>query len=306
MNYLKLPNTDLEVSQIALGCMRIADKTVDEVERLVQCALDLGVNFFDHADIYGGGRSERLFGEALARHPEWRERMVIQTKCAIVPGQRYDFSYDHIVDSVNQSLERLHTDHVEILLLHRPDALCDPREVARAFDELYEAGKVKYFGVSNHTPLQILLLEKYLKHKIVINQLQLSIVHSVIIDSGLNMNMTDAFAQDKDGGVLDWCRLNDVQIQAWSIVQASWADGTFLNNPKYGRLNEALERIAARYSVSKATIATAWILRHPARIQAIAGTTSCDHLKENVDACRIELTRQEWYDLYMAAEKPLP
>ena len=197
MNYLKLPNTDLEVSQIALGCMRIADKTVDEVERLVQCALDLGVNFFDHADIYGGGRSERLFGEALARHPEWRERMVIQTKCAIVPGQRYDFSYDHIVDSVNQSLERLHTDHVEILLLHRPDALCDPHEVARAFDDLYEAGKVKYFGVSNHTPLQILLLEKYLKHKIVINQLQLSIVHSVIIDSGLNMNMTDAFADRK-------------------------------------------------------------------------------------------------------------
>ena len=175
MKYFNLPHTDLEVSRIALGCMRIASKSVDEVEELVMTALDSGINFFDHADIYGGGKSEEIFGEVLKRHPEFRQKMVIQTKCAIVPGKRYDFSKDHIVNSVNASLKRLNTDYVDILLLHRPDALCDPKEVAEAFDELYEDGKVKYFGVSNHTPLQIELLQKYTKHPIIINQLQRSL-----------------------------------------------------------------------------------------------------------------------------------
>lgn len=306
MKYINLPNTDLSVSQVALGCMRIADKSVDEVEKLIKYALELVINFFDHADIYGAGKSEELFGEVLKRNPELREKMIIQTKCAIVPGKRYDFSYQHIIESVDASLKRLNTDHIEILLLHKPDVLCYPVEVARAFDDLYESGKVKYFGVSNHTPLQTQLLQKYTKHKIIINQLQLSIVHFVMIDSGLNMNMVENFAQDKDGGVLDWCRLNDVTIQAWSIVQASWADGTFLDNPKYKKLNDALQVLADKYNVTKSTIATAWILRHPANMQAIAGTTSCTHLKKNADACDITLTRQEWYDLYLANEKPLP
>lgn len=306
MEYMNLSHTDLNVSKVALGCMRIANMSVNEVEKLVRCALELGINFFDHADIYGGGKSEALFGEVLKRNPELRKKMIIQTKCAIVPGKRYDFSKEHIIESVNKSLARLNTDHVDILLLHRPDALCDPKEVAEAFDELYLDGKVKYFGVSNHTPLQIQLLQKYTKHPIIINQLQLSIVHSVMIDSGLNMNMVESFAQDKDGGILDYCRLNDITIQAWSIVQASWADGTFLDNPKYETLNLELDKLANQYNVTKSTIATAWILRHPANIQAIAGTTSCEHLKENVEACSIKLTRQEWYDLYLASGKPLP
>lgn len=159
MKYFQLPQTNLNVSRIALGCMRIADKSVDEVDELIKTALDAGINFFDHADIYGGGKSEKVFGEVLKRHPDYRQKMIIQTKCAIVPGQRYDFSKEHILKSVNDSLMRLNTDYVDILLLHRPDALCDPKEVAEAFDELYEAGKVKYFGVSNHTPLQIELLQ---------------------------------------------------------------------------------------------------------------------------------------------------
>lgn len=306
MKYFQLPHTDLNVSRIALGCMRIADKSVEEVEELVKTALDEGINFFDHADIYGRGKSETVFGEVLAKHPEYRKKMIIQTKCGIIPKKRYDFSKEHIINSVNASLQRLHTDYVDILLLHRPDALCDPKEVAEAFDALYNDGKVKYFGVSNHTPYQIQLLQKYTKHPIIINQLQLSIVHSVMIDSGLNMNMKETWAQDKDGGVLDYCRLNDITIQPWSVVQASWAEGTFLNNPNYQKLNDVMKRLADEYSVTKSAIAIAWLLRHPAIMQPIIGTTSLKHLKESVQACHVELTRQQWYDLYLASDKPLP
>lgn len=306
MEYIKLSNTELMVSKIALGCMRLSLKTVDEVEKLVEEALNLGINFFDHADIYGAGKSESLFGEVLKRNPDWRKKMIIQTKCAIVPGKRYDFSKEHIIDSVNQSLDRLNVDTIDILLLHRPDALCDPKEVAEAFKELYETGKVKYFGVSNHTPMQIQLLQKYCPYPIIINQLQLSIVHSVMIDSGLNMNMVETPAIDKDRGVLDYCRLNDILIQAWSIVQASWADGTFLDNPKYAKLNEVLEKIAEKYKVDKSTIAISWILRHPANIQAITGTTDIKHLQDATKAVEVQLTRQEWYDLYLAQGKMLP
>lgn len=306
MKYFRLPHTDLEVSRIALGCMRIADKSVEEVEMLVKTAIDQGINFFDHADIYGGGKSEQVFGEVLKRNPELRDQMIIQTKCAIIPGKRYDFSKEHIISSVEKSLKRLHTDHVEILLLHRPDALCDPKEVAEALDELYDRKMVRYFGVSNHTPLQIQLLQKYTKHPIIINQLQLSIVHSVMIDSGLNMNMKEAWAQDKDGGVLDYCRLHDITIQPWSVVQASWAEGTFLDHPDYKELNDVMQSLADEYHVTKSAIAVAWLLRHPACMQPIVGTTSPTHLIESCQATEVELTRQQWYDLYLAGGKPLP
>ncbi len=306
MEYIQLPKTDLKVSRIALGCMRIADKTGAEVERLVKTALDLGINFFDHSDIYGGGKSEMLFGEVLKMHPEYRQKMIIQTKCGIVPGKRYDFSKEHIINSVNESLKRLNSDYVDILLLHRPDALCDPKEVAEVFDELYQSKKVKYFGVSNHTPYQIKLLQKYCKYPLIINQLQLSIVHSVMIDTGLNMNMKEAWAQDKDGGVLDFCRLNDILIQPWSVLQASWAEGTFINNPDYQKLNDELDKLAQLYHVDKTAIAIAWLLRHPAKMQPIAGTTSPEHLTKIVKAVDVKLTRQQWYDLYLASDKPLP
>lgn len=306
MEYINIPKTDLKASKLALGCMRIADKSVEDVEKLIYKALELGINFFDHADIYGGGKSEQLFGEVLKRNPGLREKMIIQTKCAIVPGKMYDFSKEHILKSVDESLERLQCGYIDILLLHRPDALCDPMEVAEAFDELHRTGKVRHFGVSNHTPLQIQLLEKYSKYPIIINQLQLSIVHSVMIDSGLNMNMVEPFAQDKDGGVLDFCRLNDIVIQPWSIVQASWADGTFIDNPKYQKLNDVLDALSEKYGVTKNAIAVAWILRHPAMMQPIAGTTSPLHLEETAKAVDVKLTREEWYRLYLAGDKPLP
>lgn len=306
MKYFTIPKTDIKASRIALGCMRIADKSVEEVEKLVQCALNEGINFFDHADIYGGGKSEAIFGEVLKKHPEYRNKMIIQTKCGIVPGKRYDFSKEHILQCVHDSLERLHTDYIDILLLHRPDALCDPRVVAEVFDQLYQEGKVRCFGVSNHTPLQIELLQKYSKYPIIINQLQLSIVHSVMIDSGLNMNMKEAFAQDKDGGVLDYCRLNEITIQPWSSLQASWSEGTFIDHPNCQKLNDVLFNLADKYQTTKSAIAIAWLLRHPAGMQPIVGTTSVDHLREIVKASDIQLTRQEWYDLYLASEKPLP
>lgn len=306
MEYFQISKTDLKASRLALGCMRIADKSLEQVEELVQTALDAGINFFDHADIYGGGKSEEIFGEVLKKHPEYREKMIIQTKCGIVPGKRYDFSKEHILTSVENSLKRLQTDYIDILLLHRPDALCDPKEVAEAFDELYESGKVKYFGVSNHTPLQIELLQKYTQHPLIINQLQLSIIHSVMIDSGMNMNMKESWAQDKDGGVLDYCRLHDITIQPWSVVQASWAEGCFIDHPNYEKLNSVMEKLANEYHVTKSAIAIAWLLRHPACMQPIMGTTSPAHLKEMVQACDIHLTRQQWYDLYLASDKPLP
>lgn len=306
MQYFTLPQTDLNVSRLALGCMRIAGKTVEEVESLIDTALENGINFFDHADIYGGGRSEMLFGEVLKKRPELREKMVIQTKVDIVPGQRYDMSKEYILNAVEGCLSRLNTSYVDILLLHRPDALVEPKEVAEAFDELYASGKVKYFGVSNHTPYQIKLLQKYCKQPIIINQLQLSIVHSVMIDSGINANMKEAWAQDKDGGVLDFCRLEDITIQPWSSIQASWAEGSFINNPNYEKLNIKLQELADKYGCTKAAVAIAWLLRHPACMQPIVGTTSPVHLVELTKSTDFTLTRQEWYDLYLASEKPLP
>ncbi|MGX8680208.1 MAG: aldo/keto reductase, partial [bacterium] len=274
MKYIQLNHTDLEISRLALGCMRIANKSPKDVEHLVQYALDAGINFFDHADIYGGGRSEELFGQTLKANPSLRDKMYIQTKCGIIPGKRYDFSYDHIVNSLDQSLARLQTDHVDFFLLHRPDALADPSEVAKALNHLYAQGKFKYFGVSNHTAGQIALLNKYLDQPIMINQLQFSIIHSVMIDAGMNMNMVEPYSIDHDGGILDYCRLNDILIQPWSPFQASWADGTFIDHPKYEKLNAVLESLAQKYQTTKSGIALAWILRHPACMQPILGTTS--------------------------------
>lgn len=305
MKYINISNTDLSVSQIALGMMRIAEKSVDEVEELVQTALNLGINFFDHADLYGLGKSEELFGEVLKRHPDWREKMIIQTKSSIAFGY-YDSSREHILNSVENSLKRMNTDHIDILLLHRPDALADPKEIAETFNCLQQSGKVRYFGVSNHTPNQIELLKKYVRQPIIINQLQFSIVHSGMIDSGIFANMKQQYAIDKDGGVLDYCRINDITIQAWSILQASWEEGTFINNPDYQKLNDTLEEIGNKYGLSKNAAAVAWILRHPADIQAIAGTTSPIHLSEICKAAEVQLSREEWYRIYLSTEKPLP
>lgn len=304
MKNIKIANR-LEASEIALGCMRITGlKGTDEVRELVDTAMDQGINFFDHADIYGNGESEHIFGEAIKGIP--REKMIVQTKCGIRPGLCYDFSKEHILESVDKSLKRLNMDYVDILLLHRPDTLMEPEEVAEAFDILEKEGKVRYFGVSNQNSMQMELLNKYCGNKIMADQLQFSIAHCDIIDSGINVNVHNDAGANRDGGVLEYCRLKEITIQAWSPFQYGMFEGVFLNNEKFPELNKKIDQLAEKYGVSNNAIAVAWILRHPARIQTIVGTTNKERLTQICHAAEIMIAREEWYDLYMAAGKQLP
>lgn len=306
MKYYQLPQSDLDTSQIALGCMRITERTQSEIDSLIRGALDLGVNFFDHADIYAGGESENVFGNVIQRETSLREKMLIQSKCSIIPGVCYDMSKEHILRSVDKSLERLKTDYLDTFLIHRPDALCEPEEVAEAFEQLEKSGKVRYFGVSNHNSGQIELLKKYLTQPLMINQLQFGPAHTSMIDQGINANMQTPFAVDYDGDILNYCRLHDITIQPWSTIRATLDEPSFLENPNFPQLNKVLAELADRYNVTKSAIVMAWILRHPAHMQPIAGTTSLKHLQEICNAVEIELTREEWYQLYLANNRPLP
>lgn len=305
MKQIKLGGSTLHVPAIVVGCMRMDELKAAEAETFVQTALDLGANFFDHADIYGGGECERIFARAAKLNDDRREKVFLQSKCGIRKGL-FDFSKEHILKSVDGILERLDTDYLDMLLVHRPDALMEPEEVAEAFDHLLNTGKVRRFGVSNQSPMQMALLQKFMSQKILANQLQLSITNSGMIRSGINVNMENASSLDHDGEVLNYCRLNDVTIQAWSPFQYGMFEGVFLGNPKFPELNQKIDEIAARYGVSNTTITTAWILRHPANMQMISGTMSTSRLKQICQACDITLTREEWYDIYRAAGNELP
>ena len=295
----------MRASRVAQGCMRIAGLSDQALDTLIKQDLDLGINFFDHADIYGGGKCEERFGDFLKANPGLRDQMLIQTKCAIKSGA-YDFSKEHILSSVDGCLKRLQTDYVDFLLLHRPDTLCEPEEVAEAFEALHAQGKVKHFGVSNENPYQIQLLNKYMKEKICINQLQFGLGHTTMVDAGLNVNMNHDPATNRDGGVLDFCRLNDITIHPWSPFQYGFFEGTFIGNPKFQTLNEKLEEIAGKYSITPTGLAIAWILRHPACMQPIVGSVNPQRLQQICDASDVTITRQEWYDLYCSTGKKLP
>lgn len=303
MKKIEFGKSGLQVPSVAVGCMRISDMSEKEVSVFVDTALENGANFFDHADIYGGGKSETVFGKAIT--PSMRENIFIQTKCGIRKGQ-FDFSYEHIINSVNGSLERLGTEYIDVLLLHRPDALMEPEEVAKAFDELKSSGKVRHFGVSNQNPYQMKLLQSCLDMPICANQLQFSIMHAPMIQSGINVNMYNDSAVNRDGGVLDFCRLNKITIQPWSPMQYGFFKGCFVDNEEFPELNKALENIGNKYGVSKTTISFAWILRHPAKMQPITGTTNLTRLKDCIKASEIELTREEWYEIYRSAGNVLP
>lgn len=305
MKQIKLGGSTLHVPAIVVGCMRMDELKAAEAETFVQTALDLGANFFDHADIYGGGECERIFARAAKLNDDRREKVFLQSKCGIRKGL-FDFSKEHILKSVDGILDRLDTDYLDMLLVHRPDALMEPEEVAEAFDHLLNTGKVRRFGVSNQSPMQMALLQKFMSQKILANQLQLSITNSGMIRSGINVNMENASSVDHDGEVLNYCRLNDVTIQAWSPFQYGMFEGVFLGNPKFPELNQKIDEIAARYGVSNTTITTAWILRHPANMQMISGTMSTSRLKQICQACDITLTREEWYEIYRAAGNELP
>lgn len=295
-----------KVSAVALGCMRLTGLTSREAAAYLETAMELGVNFFDHADIYGGGDCERLFSEALAQTQLRREDLWIQSKCAIVPGTMYDFSKEYILSSVDGILKRLNMEYLDSLLLHRPDALMEPEEVAEAFDILESSGKVRHFGVSNHTPGQILLLETCVEQPIEANQLQFGLGHTGILRSGMECNMESPGAVHRDGEILNFCRINGITIQTWSPFQYGMFQGTFLDNPDFPNLNRCLAELAEEYGVSKTTIAAAWILRHPAGMQLISGTMSPARLADICKAAEITPTRQQWYALYTAAGNILP
>lgn len=305
MKKINIGNGEINASEISLGCMRINNLSKSEACTLINTALEEGINFFDHADIYGGGRSEEVFADAVDMNPTIREKFIIQTKCGIRQGY-FDFSKEHILNSVDCSLKRLKTDYIDVLLLHRPDTLMEPEEVAEAFSILHSSGKVRNFGVSNQNPMQIELLSKYLNQKIIINQLQLSITNTGMIDSGINVNMKIGPSIDRDGSILEYCRLKDITIQAWSPFQYGFFEGVFLDNDKFPELNSKINEIAASKGVTSSAIAIAWILRHPARIQPIVGTTNYMRLKDICKASEVELTRQEWYEIYRAAGNKLP
>jgi predicted oxidoreductase len=305
MKYIKIANSELNASEISLGCMRISDLTNQEISNLIRTALDEGINFFDHADVYGRGKSEEKFSEALGMNPSLREQMLIQTKCGIRKDS-FDFSKEHILEALDGSLKRLRTDYVDVLLLHRPDALVEPEEVSEAFTILQKSGKVKYFGVSNQNPMQIELLSKFLKQKILINQLQFSITNTGMIDAGINVNMEINPSINRDGSILDYCRLKEITIQPWSPFQYGFFEGVFLDNEKFPELNQKINEIAVTKGVPNTAIAIAWILRHPARMQPIVGTTNSGRLKDICKASEVTLTRSEWYELYLAAGNKLP
>ena len=296
------------VPAIIQGCMRMPALSVAEAAKVIRNAWDLGVSFFDHATCYGNGEAEQRFGDAFPQTELKREDVFLQGKVGLCfERNEFDWTKENILESVDDSLRRLGTDYLDSVLLHRPDVIFEPEEVAEAFQKLADSGKVKYFGVSNLMPMQIELLKKYVRQPLVFNQVQLSLEQSQLIDQALYMNnKTTEFSINRDGSLLDYCRLNDITIQAWSPLQYGMFKGTFVDHPDFPELNRALGEIGEREGVSKTAVAIAWILRHPAKMQAIAGTMNPDHLRDICDASKVNLSHHDWYQLYLAAGKYLP
>ena len=305
MKYIKTFSQDTEVSQVALGCMRIGNMTDKEADIYLSTAVECGYNYFDHADIYGGGRCEEVFGAALKRNGKLRDKIIIQTKCGIRKGM-YDFSKENILSSVEGSLRRLGLDSVDVLLLHRPDLLMEPDEVAEAFDELEKSGKVKHFGVSNHSAPQIELLKTSVKQELSINQMQLSIATASMISSGANVNLCNEDGVNRDGYLRDYCRLNGITIQPWSPLQHGFIEGSFSKNEKYAELNRTIGELAEKYGITETGMAIAWLLRLPDKMQPVVGSTNIERIKAVAEAADIEITREDWYKIYLAAGYRLP
>lgn len=317
MKNVAIGNTNLEASAIALGIMRMVRLNVDDATNVLKTAVNAGVNFIDSADIYGVGKSEEIFGEALKKSGIKREDLIIQSKGGIildpnksdgevVLGQRYDFSKAHLIEAVDGILERMQIDYLDFFLLHRPDALMEPDEIAAAFDQLQASGKVRHFGLSNCNPMQVELIQSAISQRLLVNQLQFGVMHTGPIDFGLHTNMSDAGSVNHDGEIIEYSRLHNMTIQAWSPYQWGAFQGPFIDNPKFPELNKALQSLATAKGVTKNAIATAWILRHPANMQVILGSMNEQHLKESITGADVELTKQEWYDIYMAAGNTLP
>jgi len=309
MKTFKAPNADLTLSSVVLGLMRIAKMSDADIRALYHAAVEAGVTMIDHADIYGGAPHvcEARFGDAVQLSPADRERIMIQSKAGIRKGF-FDFSSEHIIAAVEGSLKALRTDYLDVLLLHRPDTLVEPDDVAKAFDQLHSSGKVRHFGVSNQTPGQIELLKSAVKQPLLFNQVQLSIAHANLFAQGVAVNM-DGLDQSisRDVGLLDYSRLKGMTLQAWSPVQQGFFKGVFIGDREnYADLNDVMDELAEKYRVTPTGIAIAWITRHPANIQVVLGTTKPDRVRESVAGSDIVLTREEWYRLFKAAGHTLP
>lgn len=305
MKYIKTFSNDTKVSQVALGCMRIADMTDREADNYLSTAVELGYNYFDHADIYGGGKCEEVFGKALSRNKSLRDKIIIQTKCGIRKGM-YDFSKEHIISSVDNSLKKLGIEQIDVLLLHRPDLLMEPEEVAEAFDKLEKEGKVSAFGVSNHSPAQIELMKKYVKQEIKINQMQLSITNATMLSSGANVNLDNRDGTNRDGYLRDYCRLNGITIQPWSPLQRGFISGYFLENGENEELGKTILQMAEKYGTTDSGIAIAWLLRLPDKMQPVVGSTNLQRIADIANASEITMSREDWYKIYLAAGYKLP
>ena len=310
MKYYEIPHTNMRQSAVIQGCMRFKGMSSTEVEQIVNLCLENGINSFDHADVYGTagmrGECEQLFGQVLKENPGLRDKVYIQSKCGICKSEQdyYDFSKEHILEAVDGILTRLQTEYLDALLLHRPDTLMEPEEVADAFETLHKAGKVRYFGVSNMNPGQVELLDRAVDAPLVFNQLQLSIAHCPMIDTGLSVNNRIPQAVDYEGGILEYSRLKAMTIQAWSPFQKGLFEGPFLTDwETYGELNAYIDQLAEKYNVTNTAIAVAWILRHPAHMQVILGTTNQKRIAYACQGADITLTREEWYTLYAKAGK---
>lgn len=309
MKIISVVNGPKNISAIVQGCMRMPALSKEDAAKVIRTAYDCGINFYDHATCYGeNGEAEIRFAEAFPLTGIKREDIFIQSKCGLCfDRNEFDWTKENIFQSVDDSLRRLNIEYLDALLLHRPDVLYDPEDVADAFNILEHAGKVRHFGVSNLVPMQIELLKKYVKQPLVFNQVQLSLEQSQLIDQALYMNnKTTEFSVNRDGNALDYCRLHDITIQAWSPLQIGMFGGTFIDNPDFPELNKALEKIAEREGASKTAVAIAWILRHPAKMQAIIGTMNPEHIKDACKAADVNLSHHDWYELYLAAGKYLP
>ena len=306
MRKINLGQSGLMASSVALGVMRITALDHKQAVALIESAHDGGINFFDNADIYADGESEKVFGAALKDASFSRDDVLVQTKVGIVPGKRYDFSKQHILDAVDGSLQRLGVDYVDTLLLHRPDPLMEPDDIAEAFNELQNSGKVRQFGVSNFNPEQVDLLQTAVSQRLIANQLQLSLKHTGMIDFWLHTNMHDDRSIDHDGGILEYSRSHKMSVQAWSPFQYGFFEGVFIGSPKFPELNAKLEELAAKYHTNVNAIAAAWIIRIPGNTQVIAGTTNAARIAQVAEAGDVALSSQDWYDLYFAAGNDLP